>query len=355
MNRKTAYIRIGMTLLPLLLLFALLVGCADDDADDNDDGALRTDEVVLRIVATTTQAGDLAAILSDGVTGIELNSLMGAGVDPHLYQPTQGDIFLMNQADLIIYSGLHLEGQFDRVFEALGEQGVFIHRLTEAVEDAGFVIGTIGNEGTADPHFWFDPRNWSLSVTGLAELLAGFIPAQAEIVRSNAEGYIAQLELLYSWADQGMRSVPAVQRHLVTSHDAFQYFGAAFGWKMAAIQGLSTQDAAGVGDIQGTVDFVLEKNIPVLFVESSIPPDTIDAVIEAIDAGGGTISRGMRELFSDAMGDPGSFGGTYIGMIAHNVYTILQSYQLAGADATIPPWPNELLPQPSTEILEARK
>ena len=122
--------------------------------------------------------------------------------------------------------------------------------------------------------------------------------------------------------------MPEAQRYLVTSHDAFQYFGAAFGWQMAGIQGISTEDETGVGDIQRTAQFVVEQNIPVLFVESSISPDTIEAVQAAIEAEGGSVRVGVRELYSDAMGMPGTFPGTYIGMIAENVYTILQSYPL---------------------------
>lgn len=309
----------------------------------------------LSIVATTTQAADLAHILSEGVDGVTITGLMGAGVDPHLYQPTESDIAAMNTADIVLYSGLHLEGQFDAVFEALGEQGVPIYAVSQPVKDAGFVIGAFdpaaAQLGADDPHFWFDPRNWEISVADLAAALAELDPAHAATYTTNADAYIEDLRALYAWADEGMRTVPGNQRYLVTSHDAFQYFGAAFGWRMAAIQGISTEDEAGVGDIQGTVDFVIENDIPVLFVESSIPPDTIQAVIAAIEDAGGTVRIGVRELFSDAMGDPSTFGGTYIGMIASNVYTILQSYQCAGIEVTIPEWPAGLMPLPPADLL----
>ena len=261
----------------------------------------------------------------------------------------------MNAADMVIYSGLHLEGQFDAVFEALKEQGVLIYSLSQPVKEAGFVIGTfdVGQEqsGTDDPHFWFDPYNWEVTTLDLAETLAALDPDNADTYRSNAAAYGSQLRALYAWADEGMRSVPDNQRFLVTSHDAFQYFGAAFGWQMAAIQGISTEDEAGVGDIQGTVQFVVEQEIPVLFVESSIPPNTIEAVQAAIIANGGKTRVGVRELYSDAMGVPGTFGGTYIGMIAENVYTILQSYQCAEAQVLIPDWPHSIGPAPPEELL----
>lgn len=328
---------------------------ANPDADDPPStSAIRADGA-FRIVATTTQAYDLARILTEGVDGIAITPLMGAGVDPHLYQPTESDIAAMNEADMVIYSGLHLEGQFDTVFEALNEQGVLIHALSKPVKDGGFTIGgfTLSEELTDvdDPHFWFDPRNWELTVTDSAEALAGLDPANAETYIANAEAYHGQLALLFDWANEGMRTVPEGQRYLVTSHDAFQYFGAAFGWRMTAIQGLSTTDEAGVGDIQGVVNFVMENMIPVVFVESSIPPDTIEAVIEAIRAEGGNVRIGVREMYSDAMGQPDTFGGTYIGMIAENVYTVLQSYQCEGTAVTIPEWPADLIPTPPTELL----
>ena len=308
-----------------------------------------------RIVATTTQASDLSRILADGVPNIEITPLMGAGVDPHLYQPTESDIRAMNAADMVVYSGLHLEGQFDAVFAALREQGTLIYTLSKPVKDAGFVIGGFGADetqsGTDDPHFWFDPRNWELTVADLAQTLAEFDPDNADTYTAHAEAYNAQLRLLYAWADEGMRSVPEAQRYLVTSHDAFQYFGAAFGWQMAGIQGISTEDETGVGDIQRTAQFVVEQNIPVLFVESSISPDTIEAVQAAIEAEGGSVRVGVRELYSDAMGMPGSFPGTYIGMIAENVYTILQSYRCAGAPAAIPDWPDSIDISPPQELL----
>ena len=299
-----------------------------------------------RIVATTTQAGDLSSILTDGVAAIEITPLMGAGVDPHLYQPTESDIRAMNAADMVIYSGLHLEGQFDTVFEALREQGTLIYSLSQPVKEAGFVIGGFitaqSQSGTDDPHFWFDPRNWELTTTDLAKTLAELDPDNTDTYLSHADAYVEQLRALYAWADEGMRSVPDGQRFLVTSHDAFQYFGSAFGWKMTAIQGISTEDEAGVRDIQEMVQFVVERQIPVLFVESSISPNTIEAVQAAIESNGGTARVGVRELYSDAMGLPGAFGGTYIGMIAENVYTILQSYQCAGAQALIPAWPDSI-------------
>jgi manganese/zinc/iron transport system substrate-binding protein len=334
----------------LLSLALMVVGVAT--AQDQQQG-----QNGLNVVATTTQAADIIRILADGVDeAINITALMGAGVDPHLYQPTESDIMAMNEADVVVYNGLNLEGQFDTVFNALSEQGVTTLTLGQPVKDAGFIVGgfELSEELTNvdDPHFWFDPRNWEITTLSLAESLAETDPDNAETYMSNADAYIADLRTLFDWAEAGMRSVPAAQRYLVTSHDAFQYYGAAFGWRVFGIQGLSTEDEAGVGDIQGTVDFVINNDIPVLFVESSIPPSTIEAVIEAVEDAGGAVRAGVRELYSDAMGEVGTFGGTYIGMIGENTYTVLQSYRCAGVDLEIPAWPEGLEPQPPQDLLD---
>ena len=309
------------------------------------------------IVATTTQAADLLTILAGDLDGIQLTALMGPGVDPHLFQPTESNIVAMNQAQMVVYSGLRLEGQFDAVFKALSEQGVAIYALSAPVKDAGYIIGGFDLSDTLldvdDPHFWFDPRNWQLTTQDLADRLATFDPRNADVYQARAAAYIEQLDLLYAWADAGLRSIDAGQRYLVTSHDAFQYFGAAFGWRMQAIQGLSTEDEAGVGDIQETVDFVSDKDIPVLFVESSVPPDTIEAVIAALRAQGRSVRIGLRELYGDAMGDPGNFGGSYIGMLTQNALTIMQSYQCMGVAVEIRDWPAELEPKPPGALWNA--
>ena len=338
MNRRY-WLLLVLSLLMLPLLFGTVARATED---------------TLEIVATTTQAADLMSILSADLDGISIASLMGPGIDPHLYQPTESDIVAMNQAEMVIYSGLHLEGQFDTVFAALAEQGIDIYPLSGPVKDAGFIIGgfTLSAKlvNVDDPHFWFDPLNWQLTVADLADTLAELDPANAVSYRANAAAYVEQLQLLYEWADAGLRSVAEGQRYLVTSHDAFQYFGGVFGWRMQSIQGLSTEDEAGVGDIQRIVDFVIDNDIPVLFVESSIPPDTIEAVIEAVRAQGRKVRMGVRELFGDAMGEPGSFGGTYIGMLAQNALTIMQSYQCMGVEVDIQDWHDDLMPQPPDDL-----
>ena len=299
------------------------------------------------VVATTTQARDALEIVAGD--RIELIGLMGAGVDPHLYRPTEADIRAMNQAEAIFYNGLHLEGQFGEVLAALGERAVQVVALSDPVKKAGYTIGgfTLSEEfsDVDDPHFWFDPRNWQLVISHVARQMALLDPDGAESHEQRADEYNAQLDLLFDWASEALAAVPEERRVLVTSHDAFQYFGQAFGWQVRGLQGLSTEDEAGVADVQDLVDFVIERDIPVLFIESSVPPNAIASVREGAAARGHEIGVGLRELYSDAMGAPGEFGGTYVGMLAENVSTILQSWGLP-----LPPWPEELLPALPAEL-----
>ncbi len=331
MRLKSIFIGL-LCVLPLLLLSP--TAAQDDDQ--------------LKVVATTTQAYDALNIIAGDL--INLTGLMGAGVDPHLYKPTEANIAAMNEADAVFYSGLNLEGQFGEVFEALGERDVRVVAVSLPVKQAGFTIGgfTLSEEyqNVDDPHYWFDPRNWQLSVSYMADVLSEMDPANVEIYQENADAYNAQLDLLFEWAVAAMEQVPEEQRVLVTSHDAFQYFGEAFGWEVRGLQGISTEDEAGVADVQDLVNFVIEREIPVMFIESSVPPNTIESVQEAVQSQGHEIGIGVRELFSDAMGERETFGGTYVGMLASNVITVLQSYGVE-----IPDWPEDLEPEFSEDLL----
>jgi manganese/zinc/iron transport system substrate-binding protein len=323
--------RAGQILTVLLLLLA--AGVISAQETDTDNGEL------LNVVATTTQAADAVRVVAGDT--VNLTQLMGAGVDPHLYQPTESDIAAMNNADLVVYSGLNLEGQFENVLDSLGQTTVRVFSLGEPVQEMGFTIGgfDLSDEfqDVDDPHFWFDPRNWQISIRELAVVLGEMNPAEAATYEANAEAYNEQLDLLYEWGVEALEQIPEEQRVLVTSHDAFQYFGDAFGFEVEGIQGLSTADEAGVGDIQNTVNFIVDNEIPVIFVESSVSPNTVESVIEAVESQGGTIQQGVRELYSDAMGAEGTFAETYIGMLAENIVTILQSY-----DVEVPPLPDEM-------------
>lgn len=290
----------------------------------------------LKVVATTTQAADLVQIIAGD--RVELTGLMGSGVDPHLYKPTEADIRAMNRADMVIYSGLHLEGQFTEIFENIAKQNVRTYALAALVEREGFVLPSQYDLGVHDPHFWFDPRNWQLAIEGLVQVLSEEDPANAQFYTENGAAFYEQLDLLYTWGVGAMMLVPEEQRVLITSHDAFQYFGDAFGWQVRGLQGISTADEAGVGDVQALADFVVRQQIPVLFVESSVSPRTIESVQEAAASAGWRVSIG-GQLYSDAMGTVGTFGGTYIGMIAENIITIVNAYGYADS---LPAWPDGL-------------
>lgn len=289
----------------------------------------------LNVVATTTQAADLVRIL--GGDKVEVIGLMGGGVDPHLYQFTESDVAAMSNADVVVYSGVHLEGRISEVLAEV-ERRAPVYALGTPIEEQGYLLVSQGKADVPDPHFWFDPRNWQLATEGLVEFLVKIDPAHADTYTANGEAFIQQLDLLYAWGVEAMLLVPENQRVLVTSHDAFQYFGDAFGWEVRGLQGISTEDEAGVGDIQALVSFIVENQIPTMFVESSVPPDTIEAVQQGASARGWEVSIG-GELYSDAMGEVGTFGGTYIGMINENIVLIVNAF---GYGDQLPEWPAEL-------------
>ncbi len=290
-------------------------------------GMAAAQDTRLNIVTTTTQVTDLTQILTEGVSGVAVTGLMGAGVDPHVYQPTASDVSALNAANAVFYSGLLLEGEFGDTLDALEARGVFIYAVSSPVDDAGFTFGgaTLSAELTDvdDPHFWLDPRNWQLAAEGLAETLAQLDPANAAAYTANAQAYSAQLDLLYSWGQEALAVVPEAQRYLITSHDAFQYFGDAFGWQVRGLQGTGTLTEASAADIQSLAGFVAAQGIPVVFVESSASSSAVQAMQQVA---GGAAGIGVRPLYADAMGEPNSFGGSYMGMLATDIITILQSF-----------------------------
>ena len=277
----------------------------------------------LRIAATTTMVSDLAESVAGDhaiVTG-----LMGPGVDPHLYKATASDINTLQSADLILYNGLHLEGRLADLLVKLGRRGKPVYAVTESLPEAK-LLEPEEFQGHYDPHVWFDPRLWALCVETVVEALSS-------IDSPNKSQYAEQGELVkshylqfYDWAKQYMSSLSPEQRYLVTSHDAYNYFGRAFDFQVIGVQGISTQSEAGLADIVQIVKFIKEKSIKAIFVESSVSP----AAIQRISRDSGVSIGG--ELFSDAMGTRGLMGqardgsrfdlGTYEGMIKGNISTI---------------------------------
>jgi manganese/zinc/iron transport system substrate-binding protein len=292
------------------LLAACLAGCGGEAGQNRDDGRLE-------VVATTGQIGDL--VRNVGGEDVAVTTLMGPGIDPHLYKASAGDVERLRRADVIFYNGLHLEAKMAEVLGRLAER-----RPTVAVAEAApaeRLLSPADYAGAHDPHIWFDVALWMHALEAVRDALIEHDPAHAEAYRSRAREYRAELEELDRHARETLASIPEGQRVLITAHDAFNYLGRAYGLEVRGLQGISTATEAGTADVQQLAEFVTERRIPALFVESSVSPRAIEAVREAVRARGFEVGLG-EELFSDALGDPGSGAGTYLGMVRHNVDAI---------------------------------
>jgi manganese/zinc/iron transport system substrate-binding protein len=251
---------------------------------------------------------------------------MGPGVDPHLYKASEGDVRLLQEADLIFYNGLHLEAQMGEVLERLNEFGIRTVAVTDKV-DRSLLQSPPEFAGNYDPHVWFDVTLWMQAAEQVRETLMEVDPENSSVYAANAETYLTSLEELHQYVLNQANSIPAEQRVLITAHDAFNYFGRAYGFEVRGLQGISTEAQAGTADVQALADFIVEKQIPAIFVESSVPQRNVEAVQAAVQAQGFDVKIG-GSLFSDAMGTEGTPEGTYVGMVRHNIDTIVNA--LAG-------------------------
>lgn len=273
----------------------------------------------LNIVTTTTMITDL--VKNVGGAHINLQGLMGSGVDPHLYKASEGDVTKLSDADIIFYNGLHLEGKLVEVFEKMK------NIKTIAVSDALDEKTLIGSEYFAsnyDPHIWFDLDYWKLATQFVVKTLSEAIPNQKATFQANGKTYIEQLNTLQTKLKTTISTLPKEQRILVTAHDAFNYFGKAFDFEVVGLQGLSTATEAGVQDVQKLAAFIIENNVKAIFVESSVPKRTIEALQAAVKSKNHDVIIGGT-LYSDALGNTGSIEGTYIGMFEYNVNTIVNA------------------------------
>ena len=273
----------------------------------------------LGAVATTNLVGDL--IQTIGGDRVEVTSLMGPGVDPHLYKAKAGDVARLSRADVIFYGGLHLEGKMVELFEEMANRG----RPTIAVTDGcdkNLYIESKSFGGNYDPHTWFDVALWQCAAEYVASTLGELDPDGAATYSSNLSSALAEMDSLDSYIRNQVTRVPADRRVLVTSHDAFGYFGRAYGFEVRGLQGLSTETEAGTADVQNLASFVFETRLPALFIESSVSPRGIEAVKAAVRAKGFEVEIG-GDLYSDALGEPNSPEGRYDGMVRHNVDTIV--------------------------------
>jgi len=287
----------------------ILAGCGGNDSGTTDGR--------LNVVATTGQVGDLARHV--GGEHVTVTSLMGPGVDPHLYKASAGDVERLRKADLILFNGIHLESKMGEVLERLGST-----KPTRAVGEAipeSELLSPEGAAGTHDPHVWFDVRLWQFALGAVRDELVELDPAHAEAYQTNAAAYARELEELDAHVHAQVATVPENQRVLITAHDAFAYFGHAYNLEVRGLQGISTATEAGTADVQDLAAYIADQKIPALFVESSVSPRAIEAVKAAVKSRGFEVSIG-GEIFSDAMGDAGTPEGTYIGMIRHNIDTI---------------------------------
>jgi len=295
----------------LVITFFFLTGCSAESTGSKEDGKLA-------IVTTIAQIAEPMSVI--GGDKVEVKSLMGPGVDPHLYTATQGDIQKMEGADIIFYSGLHLEANMVKVFEEIGK--------TRPV----LAIGEINSEekllkdeeGAIDPHIWFDIDLWKESLDAATNELKKALPEDSDYFENNKQAYFEKLDTLKEEAKAQLETLPADKRVLVTAHDAFGYFGRMLDIEVVGLQGLSTEAEIGLSDIEETIQLLVEHQVPAVFIESSINPASINAVIEGAKKEGLDIELG-GELFSDAMGDADTEEGTYIGMYEHNVSTIYEA------------------------------
>lgn len=300
----------------LVLLFCMaytLTGCSKEvELDQNEQ---------YNIVTTTTMLYDLTSMI--GSDNVNVTALMGPGIDPHLYQASSGDVSKMQEADVIVYNGLHLEGKMGDIFASLKEQGKTIICVEDAI-DASSLLAVEDNPEMHDPHIWFDVAIWKEAAKYVASALSDVDEANAAVYSDNLETYLAQLDELEQYIEGRISEVDPKQRVLITAHDAFRYFGNAYTFTVKGLQGISTDAEAGTADVSDLATFISENKIKAIFVESSVPPKNIEALQEAVRAQGFEVKIG-GELYSDSLGDTNSGHDTYVQTFKANIDTIVNA------------------------------
>ncbi len=291
-----------------------------------DSAASTTLEYPYRITATVAMIADVVSNLAGDKA--EVRGMIGEGVDPHLYKPTSSDVKQLQSSDLIFYSGLNLEGKMGDVLVRVAAAGKPVTAVTETLLKGGKYVLEDGADHL-DPHVWMDVSGWMQAAEVIADALVAFDPENAEYYLGNQKQYMQELSRLHEYGKASFATVPPQKRVLVTAHDAFNYMGRAYNLEVRGIQGISTESEAGLKDINDLVDFLVERDIPAVFVESSVSEKNVRALIEGAQARGHKVEIG-GQLFSDAMGAGGSYEGTYIGMLDHNITTIVRAL---GGDA----------------------
>ena len=271
----------------------------------------------LNVVTTTGMIADL--VKNIGGQHVEVTALMGTGVDPHLYKATQGDLRRLTKADIIFYNGLHLEGKMQDIFGKLARKKA-VYAVSEKIDHKSF----IQHGQHPDPHIWFDLSLWQLAGQRVLEVLQQQDPAHKNDYQKQADSYLSEMQELNQWISRQIQTIPEKQRILITAHDAFGYFGNAYGLKVMGLQGISTAAEFGLQDIKKLKDIIVQNHVKAVFVESSVSPRFIESLVAGVKAEGHALAIG-GELYSDAMGVTGTPTDHYFGMVKHNVETIVNA------------------------------
>lgn len=320
LTRRTLLASAALPLAGAIGLRAITPGSPQSRSSGQDDDRIR-------VATTVGMIADL--VRNTGGDRVEVTALMGPGIDPHLYKPSARDIGTLSEADIVFYGGLHLEGRMVDTFEGIARSG----KPTVAVSEAIPEDRLLAFDGAHDPHVWFDVALWALALDEVIARMSETFPDDAATFQANGAAYRTQLDALDGYVREQAGRVPEAQRVLITAHDAFAYFGRAYGFEVRGLQGISTAAEAGAGDVQALIGFIVERQIGAIFVESSVSPATIEAVREGCRARGWEVAIG-GQLFSDAMGEAGTPEGTYIGMVTHNIDTIVGALLGEERDAT---------------------
>ncbi len=296
----------------LVLMSVFLMNCSDKKQQENGE---------MNIVTTTTMITDLVKII--GGEKVNVEGLMGAGVDPHLYKASEGDVGKLFNADMVFYNGLHLEGKLQEVFEKMKQQNKTIVPIANALEEKD-LISSKDFAGNYDPHIWFNIDYWSRMAHYVALELGKQMPDDKDYFLENEKQYQTELMTLKNGLQEKINELKPEQKILVTAHDAFNYFGKQFDFQVVGLQGLSTATEAGVKDVQELAKFIIQNNVKAIFVESSVPQRTIEALQASVKAQNHEVKIGGT-LYSDALGSAGTPEGTYIGMYKANVKTIVDA------------------------------
>ncbi|MFT7666093.1 MAG: manganese/zinc/iron transport system substrate-binding protein [Patiriisocius sp.] len=296
----------------ICLLLVTLFGCRNNPESSGK----------LNVVVTTSMLTDLVKNIGGDL--IEIDGLMGAGVDPHLYKASEGDVTKLFTADVIFYNGLHLEGKLVEVFEKMKANKTTIALGESLAKET--LIGSDYFASNYDPHVWFNIQYFKQFSDKVTRVLSEKDPKNASNFAANNLLFQKKLDLLESTIKNTIAKLPEEKRILVTAHDAFNYFGKTYGFKVVGLQGLSTATEAGVQDVQKLSNFIIENNVKAIFIESSVPRRTIEALQAAVLSKNHEVTIG-GSLYSDALGDSGSLEGTYVGMFLYNVNTIVNALQ----------------------------